>query len=393
MEVDELALVLLRQLLDDRHLAVHDDAVVDGPGILEGWYRRTEINLWLARQCLQGINHRLHTLAIFLGTMRPVIGLGIVGTELDDDDVRIESLRILPCQLVHVWQVALVHHRTRGHTEVLHLIAVAQLLLQLGRIALGIGIHDAKAIGDGVADASHTDGILLRRLQASEPSGEVAQHLVVVLPTATESPAMTAGRINMQLAVVALLVHGGIISHTIGDRWHDIIVVRQHQNGWRSKMVAHCLVVRPFLDQLRVVFASLAQEVDARALMGAFLFHRDDRIEEDGEVRTDGIVGMGADGRSQMSTSREAHDTYVFLINMPNGSAISYGTHRLISIAQRNVTITVRHTILQDEEGNALLVEILSPLMALMVHGEMGISTSRAIDHRTTRRVLWEITG
>ena len=78
---------------------------------------------------------------------------------------------------------------------------------------------------------------------------------------------------------------------------------------------------------------------------------------------------------------------------MPNGSAISYGTHRLISIAQRNVTITMRHAILQDEEGNALLVEILCPLMALMVHGEMGISTSRAIDHRTTRRVLWEITG
>ena len=228
--------------------------------------------------------------------MRPVVGLGIVGTELDDDDVRIESLCILPCQLVHVWQVALVHHRASRNSEVLHLVVIAQLLLQLGRIALGIGIHDAKAIGDGVADASHTDGVLLRSLQASEPSGEVTQHLVVVLPTATESPAMTAGRINVQLAVVALLVHGGIISHTVGDRWHDIIVVRQHQNGWRSKMVAHSLFVRPLLDQLRVVFASLAQEIDARTLVGTLLIHCDNWIEENGEIRTDGIVGMGADG-------------------------------------------------------------------------------------------------
>ena len=43
--------------------------------------------------------------------------------------------------------------------------------------------------------------------------------------------------------------------------------------------------------------------------------------------------------------------------------------------------------------GNALLVEIFSPLMSLMFHGEMRISASRTVYHSTTARILWQIAG
>ena len=53
----------------------------------------------------------------------------------------------------------------------------------------------------------------------------------------------------------------------------------------------------------------------------------------------------------------------------------------------------MRHVILQDEEGDALLVEVFSPLIALMIHRQMLIATSRAIDHRSARWMLGQIAG
>ena len=94
-----------------------------------------------------------------------------------------------------------------------------------------------------------------------------------------------------------------------------------------------------------------------------------------------------------MAASREAHDTHILLINMPYSSTVSHGTHRLISITERNIAVALRHAILQNEVGNALLVEIFSPLMSLMFHGEMRISASRTVYHSTTARVLWQIAG
>ena len=240
----------------------------------------------------------------------------------------------------------------------------------------------AKAISDGITNASHTDGILLWSLETVEPTGKVSQHLLMIrksMSCITEAPAMTAGWINMHGTLVALVSHRRIISHTIGYRWNHLIITRHQDDGTRSEMATDSLVVRPFLHQLRIGLALLTQEVDAGTLMGDALIHRNHRIEEDGEVRTYIIFSMGTYRRSQMAASREAHDTHILLINMPDSSTVTNRAHSLISIAQGNITVALRHTILQNKESNTLPVEIFCPLMSLMIHCKMRIATSRTI--------------
>ena len=96
MEVEIMTLILLCQLLQHRNLTIHDYTIIDGPTALESRNWRTKINLWTTWQCLQCVYHRLHTLTIFLYSMRPIMRLGVIGAQLDHYDIWQESLRILP---------------------------------------------------------------------------------------------------------------------------------------------------------------------------------------------------------------------------------------------------------------------------------------------------------
>ena len=188
----------------------------------------------------------------------------------------------------------------------------------------------------------------------------------------------------MHRTFITLIPHGRIISHTIGNRRNHLIITRHQDDGTGSKMAANSLIIRPFLYQLRIGLTLLTQEIDAGTLMSDALIHGNDRIEENGEIRTGIIFCMRADRRSQMTTSREAHDSHILLIDMPDCSTVTNRAHSLIGVTQRNVTVALRHTILQHKESNTLPVEIFSPLMTLMIHCQMGIATTRTINHSTT---------
>jgi len=94
-----------------------------------------------------------------------------------------------------------------------------------------------------------------------------------------------------------------------------------------------------------------------------------------------------------MSTGRKAHDTNIFLVYSPYCRTVTNGSHRLIGITQRNIAVSLRHTVFQDKESDTLFVEIFCPLMSLMVHRKMRIPTSRTIYYSSSRGVLRKITG
>ena len=111
--------------------------------------------------------------------------------------------------------------------------------MQDGRITFLCSHIDAVAIGNGVADTCHTYGVLTRRLEAVEPTGKVAQHLIVIGPSAAETETMSACRINAHGTLVSLLTHTGIIGHAIGYRRNSPIIVGQEDDGTRCEMTAN----------------------------------------------------------------------------------------------------------------------------------------------------------
>ena len=102
------------------------------------------------------------------------------------------------------------------------------------------------------------------------------------------------------------------------------------------------------------------------------LIHGNHRIEKNREIRSHSRLCMGTYGRSQMTTGRKSHNSDILLVYFPYGRTITDGTHRLISITQRNITISIRHSVFQNKEGDTLFIEILGPLMPLMIHRKMG---------------------
>ena len=102
---------------------------------------------------------------------------------------------------------------------------------------------------------------------------------------------------------------------------------------------------------------------------------------------------MSTDGRSQMTAGRKSHNSDIFLVYFPYSRTVTDGTHRLIGITQRNIAVSVRHTVFQDKESDTLFVEIFCPLMSLMVHCKMRIPTSRTIYYSSSWGFLRKITG
>ncbi len=142
---------------------------------------------------------------------------------------------------------------------------------------------------------------------------------------------MTTRRIDIHSTFVATFAHSFIIFQAIGQWWHHPIVGSHKQYGRRSEMTTHGIIVRPFFHK-RLIFTTFAKETNTRAFVGFTLVHRDNRINQDREVRTSIERSMGANRRSKMSTCREAHDTNIVWIYMPLCSAISNCLYRIISI-------------------------------------------------------------
>ena len=75
--------------------------------------------------------------------VHPVVLLGVVGAELDDNHLRLEREGVLPGEFVRVREVAGAHHRAGRNAQVLHGIAIAQHRLHLGGIAVDRAQVDA----------------------------------------------------------------------------------------------------------------------------------------------------------------------------------------------------------------------------------------------------------
>ena len=127
--------------------------------------------------------------------------------------------------------------------------------------------------------------------------------------------------------------------------------------------------------------------------MSLLWFHRDDRIEQDGEVGASIVFCQSADGRSQMTSSREAHNTHILTVDVPDRGAVAHGAHRLAGIFHGHSMSAMRHTVFQHKKSYALLVEILSPVVSLMIEGQMRIASTRTVDDSSSRRVLGQIAG
>ena len=135
-----------------------------------------------------------------------------------------------------------------------------------------------------------------------------------------------------------------------------------------------------------------AQEVDARPLVRHAFVHRDNRIEQDGEVGTYFEGRERRNDRSQMAASREAHDTHVAWIDAPHGSRVADCAKTILNVADGLCTVALRQTVVHHEIGNALLVQPVGSHHSLMTVRQDGIATSRHTDNGFARGVLGQET-
>ena len=169
-----------------------------------------------------------------LAAVLPVLRLRVVGAQLNDHNIGLESLRILPCLFLHIGIVAFLKHGSSAYSEVLHDVSVAQFLLQLGRITENVAHEDARAISYGIADTGYANGIFPRRGQEGEPVVQIAEHLLMIAEALLHSKTMTTTRIGIQSTMVAYPMHSREIGHTIFEDRYDIIVICQKYSRWRG---------------------------------------------------------------------------------------------------------------------------------------------------------------
>ena len=183
-----------------------------------------------------------------------------------------------------------------------------------------------------------------------------------------------------------------IVIKTVGGG-HSLVVVAEGEEGARGITVNLQFIAEFGLksSQFFLVFLAVsegAEEIVMRALMGETEIHGDDRIEENLEIGRSIARGMGGDGRGKVSTCREAHDAHIIRINMPLGGMATHGLHSLFGIRDWDKAVAVRHAVFEHNKGDTLIIEECSPLVTLMIHGKVCISTARAADHSTPRGTL-----
>ena len=257
--------------------------------------------------------------------------------------------------------------------------------MQLGRIARGVSHIDAEAVGDAVADAGHADGVGLGRLTRIQPGTEVIQHPVVVFEPRTKAKAVVSRRIDKHSTLVTGIAHGRVILNTIGDRRHQTVVAGHDDAGGRRQVAAYSLVSRELAHKVGVFLSLLAQEVAARPFVRHALVHRDDGIEEDGEVRTYLEGGVCRDDRRQVTSCREAHDAYIVGIDAPDRCGVANDADALLYVADRLGTVALRQPVVHHEVGDAALVHPFGSHDALMAVRQDGISTARYTDNGSAR--------
>ena len=81
-----------------------------------------------------------------------------------------------------------------------------------------------------------------------------------------------------------------------------------------------------------------------------------------------------------MSAGGKAHNSYVVGVYLPFGSMGFYDPHGLANIGHGDFVVSVRHAVFEDNEGDALMFEVVGIGISFVVVGQKGISSSRAHD-------------
>ena len=215
-----------------------------------------------------------------------------------------------------------------------------------------------------------------------KPIVEVADHLLVMREIVAETPSVTTCRIDIKRAVVASHLHGGIVGNAIGDGRYGAIVVGSQHQGRRREVTTNGTIAGE-LAHKSFIATAFAQEAHDRTAMGLTFVHRDNGIEQYGEIGACFERCMGADSRCQMATCREAHNAKVVGIDTPHEGTIANKAERFIGIAKRNIAVAIGHAILQHKKGNALGIEELCPIVSFVRHGKMAIAAAGTIDDST----------
>ena len=389
MEVDHAGeLVLLRGFRDERADLLGNHLVADGPAVLDGRDRGAEVDLRLGRQGLERVDHLLEVAGEIL-LVGPVVALGVVGAELDDDHVGLEREGVLPGEFVHIRIVAGVHHGAGAHAEVAHPVVVAEHRLHLGGITVDGTQVDAVTVSDAVADAGHADGTRLRGLEVVQPGREVGHHLVVVGEERHITIAVAAGRIDVQRAAVAGIAHRSVVGDAVRHGRDEVVVAREHDEGGRGDVAADLELVAVETDQLRLVLL-VAEQAVQRALVRARA-HRDHRIDQDLEVRAKLVRRVRSDRGGQVAAGGRAHDTDVVRVQAPDGGAVTHRAHRVLDVRERQAAVAVRDAVVDQGEGDAALIEERRPGSTLVGVGQHGVAATRAAHDTAAGRLLRQI--
>ncbi len=128
----------------------------------------------------------------------------------------------------------------------------------------------------------------------------------------------------------------------------------------------------------KIICIPCAEEIVDRPCVGTLFVHGDDGIEEDAEIGSHVEWGQGRHGGSQVSACRKAHDAHIVGIDAPNGGTVTNGHHSMVGIGQRDFGISLGHTVLQREVGDAALVEPGCTVGAFLFERKKLISSTRA---------------
>ena len=135
------------------HLA-RDHLVGNAVQRLRNRGRRGDIHPRLGFQLLVDLN-KLHQVRNILLLFGPVLRLGVVGAQHDDHDVRIAGAAFPVAALFPIGKVAGLEQRRAARAAIVHLVAFAQQLLQLRRIAVQNRRRRADPLGDTVPHTGH----------------------------------------------------------------------------------------------------------------------------------------------------------------------------------------------------------------------------------------------
>lgn len=187
------------------------------------------------------------------------------------------------------------------------------------------------------------------------------------------APSVASGGVDVEAGGYACAVQGLVVSDGVfgGD---DVVVVGEYEEGGRGGGGNVLFAAIAVYECFRGVSA---KQVVAGALVRNAFLHGDDGVEEDLECGALFLREEGAGCGGQMSAGRRSHDAYVGGVDVPLCGVAADGAQGLGDVGQGNVVLSFRQAVAEDEGGRVPLVEEGCPVVAFVVFGQPGVSSSR----------------